>query len=65
MVMTTRYSGGRPWTALTVEASISWGQHPIRKLLHTFPSENFIVFLFSPERDSGQGLDKAGGQTTG
>lgn len=35
---------------LTVEARISWGQQPIRKLLHTLPSENLSVFLFSPER---------------
>lgn len=45
------YFGDTTTLKLTVDARISWGQHPIRKLLHTFPSENLSVFLFSPERD--------------
>lgn len=36
-----------PEAVLTVEARISWGQHPSRKLLHTFESENFSVYLLA------------------
>lgn len=46
------------YTRLTVEARISWGQHPMRKLLHTFPSENLTVFLFSPGRQRQGGNER-------
>lgn len=46
------------YTRLTVEARISWGQHPMRKLLHTFPSENLTVFLFSPGRQREGGNER-------
>lgn len=45
---------------LTVEARISCGQHPRRKLLHTLESVNFTLYrLFSPRAVEGSHKTKA------